>query len=537
MGAYKQGKHHYAEKEIHKLMELLKRVLIHLEGFVRKGWQVKSIVNILEKMLGVENIQSIRMAAFSAFLLFLEVMERPDRHKLDLYASIIDYTPFTPDYTYKINFARKVFSGTEAKRFIVIQASESPTREDSARLFEAIFVHVSSRLNASFPFWFDLIKCNYLTVLYPSISKKIGLLPPTDNTGFGSHCPHELQVIVINYLAAWVASSQSVRTFLLDNADAALTTSPTPITGLTTSTPGTGKMAILLEIFKQSCRLPLRHADVIKKSIQTFQALILTNTDLVHVFGDEYYTYQTFVLSEMMTVFETEASTHEREREAIGMYVIGVFRSLVDSYSNLLPRTREILLHSMLQATTTLLRRANPNKSVSLTLEQSLVSTTLHAWIKSRETSPTMWEQLHTHFEDLFFRVEVLKQIKSKCIQVTLLLRDLVYPVSEKRAIKRAKDVKSAEKGGEPKSPDSIESPPDLQVETTIASVSWDIESCLSVWHFLLDILRNVHRIKDPLIHELGTGILVDIVDVLVKAEQEAEFSTIDRMFFSKLPV
>ncbi|EFA77784.1 RapGAP/RanGAP domain-containing protein [Heterostelium album PN500] len=585
LGTYKAGKHHYAEKEVYKVNELLKRVLIHLEGFVKKGWQVKSIVNILEKMLGVENIHTIRLASFSTLLFFLEVMEKPDRHKLELFSSIIDYQPFTPDYTYRIQFARRVFSGHESKRFIVIQATEPPSRDDSCRLFEQMFMHISSRLN-NFSFWFELLKTHYLTVLYPSICKKLGVLPANDNTGFGSHCPHELQVIIINYICTWITSNPSIREFLLNNQPAptpapntaqqqqpttngtitlsisneqlasasasttaaSASTSPnnnnnnntntTNVTSqLTTSTPGVGRVAILLEIFKQSCKLPLKYVDIIKKSILTFQNLFFSPNayEMESLCGEEYFSFQKFILNELMNVFETDAVGYEKERDTIGLMVIGVFKNLIDQYPSLRGQTREILLNATLQATTTLLRRSNPNKSVSSTLEQAMLSTTLFAWIKSKELSPEMWSRFNQHFEELYFRVEVIKQIKAKLLQITCILRDTIYPLSEKKLIKIDKDKKNAEKGGAPKSPDTLDPLPEIHIENALVQIGWDKDSLLTTWYNLLAMLNNLNQIKDPLIHELATDILIDIIDIVLAAEEIVEFQTTQKSSWKPL--
>eukprot|EP01132_Coremiostelium_polycephalum_P006653 gene6653-8232_t len=547
VGAYK-GKQHYAEKEVLKLMQLLKRILIHLEGFVKKGWQVKSIINILEKMLGIENIQSLRMSGFEVLLVFLEVMEKPDRYKLDLFASSIDFTPFTADYTSKITFSRKVFSAAgELKRFIVMQSQDQPTKDDACKLFELIFKHTETRLS-NFQFWFDLLKSHYLTVLYPTICKQNGLLSPSDITGFVSHCPHELQVIVINYLCNWITSNQQIREFFLYNINplqlpsqqqseplssspssassslslSSSTSTPTPTTS---TTPGTGNISILLEIFKQSCRLPLKYHEVIKKSISTFQSLFLENSNDLDL-GEELYTYQTFIFNEMLHVFETESNSFEKERELIGSFIIGVYKRMIEIYHTLKPQVKEIVLHAMLQGTLTLLRKSNPNKSVTISLEQNIVSTTLYGWIRSKETSSKMWDVFHSQFEELFYRPEVIKQIRSKLLQVTLVLKDFIYPLSQRRIQKKQKDIRNTSKGGEPKSLDYQEAPPEIPSDPAIAThISWDVESCQWIWHCLLDLFKNLQRIKEPQIHELATQILVDIVDLFIRTEQEVEFA------------
>jgi len=560
IGSYK-GKQHYAEKEVLKLMELLKRILIHLEGFVRKGWQVKSIVNVLEKMLGIENIQSLRLSGFSVLMVFLEVMEKPDKYKLELFSSCIDFTPFIADYTSKINLAKKVFASQELKRFIVIQSTEPPTKDDSTTLFEQIFVHIDKKLPNNLHFWFELLKVHYLSILYPNICKQNAILPSNDITGFVSHCPHELQVVIINYLSKWVQSSNSsiIKDYFLYNilpptnniggssmphspslqsvVDSSASTASAAIqqqqnniniSGTPeqfTNTPGRGNISILLEIFKQSCRLPLKYYEVIKKSISTFKYLFLENLNELDL-GEELYTYQTFILNEMLNVFSTESATYEKEREIIGTYIIDVYKFMIENYQNFKPTLKEIALNSMLQGTIALLRKSNPNKTVSLTLEQNIVSTTLYGWIKSKETNKKMWDVFHSSFEEIFYRPEVIKQIRSKLMQVTLVLKDLIYPLSQRKIQKKTKDIRNFTKGGEPKSLDYQEVPAEIPADPAISTaIKWDVESCNWIWHCILDLFKNLHRIKEPNIHELATHILVDIVDLFIRTEVEVDFS------------
>ncbi|KYQ90706.1 RapGAP/RanGAP domain-containing protein [Tieghemostelium lacteum] len=557
LGSYK-GKQHYAEKEVLKLMQVLKRILIHLEGFVKKGWQVKSIINILEKMLGIENIQSIRMAGFSTLLVFLEVMEKPDKYKLDLFSSTIDFQPFTVDYTSKISFQRKVFSANaEMKRFIVIQSPNQPSKDDATKLFETICLHMDKKLS-NFHFWFDLLKSHYLTVLYPTICKQNGLLPTTDTSGFVSHCPHELQYVFINFLCNWITSNPQIKDYFLYNI---IPVVPTPTTaqpnnsnnnnnnsstqtrgsvsssgsslslpnGNTNNfynpnqTPGQGNISILLEIFRQSCRLPLKYHETIKKSIQTFKILFLDNCNDLEL-GDELYVYQQFIFNEMLHVFESESQSFEKERETIGQYIIEVYKSMIEVYHQQRSPMKEIILNAMLQGTIALLRKSNPNKALSPTLEQNIVSTTLFGWMKSKEPSKKLWDNFHSQFEEIFYRPEVIKQIRSKLLQMTMVLKELIYPLSARRSAKKLKDIKFNAKGGEPKSLDYQEMPPDIPIDHAIKNIGWEVDDAKWIWTCLLDLFKNLQRIKEPAIYELAIAILVDIVDIYIRTEEEVEF-------------
>jgi hypothetical protein len=85
-----------------------------------------------------------------------------------------------------------------------------------------------------FSYWFDLLKNQFLTIIYPEVCKKMGLLKQDDgtflnrnillfpllmllyaDTGFKDYAPHELQLLVIEYLRQW-SNNTSIVEFFLD---------------------------------------------------------------------------------------------------------------------------------------------------------------------------------------------------------------------------------------------------------------------------------------------------------------------------------
>lgn len=102
---------------------------------VKKNWQVRSIgknlssltlpsltpfktrshslysVYIIEKFLFIENTHTVRMLGFELLLLFLEVIGTPDKFKLAILTTSLNFPAFVPDYhNREIKFTNTVVS-------------------------------------------------------------------------------------------------------------------------------------------------------------------------------------------------------------------------------------------------------------------------------------------------------------------------------------------------------------------------------------------------------------------------------------------
>lgn len=68
-------------------------------------------------------------------------------------------------------------------------------------------------------------------------------------------------------------------------------------------------------------------------------------------------------------------------------------------------------------------------------------------------------------------------------------------------------------------SPDSRASIPKIPIDQSILSLNWTVEEILYVWNQVLLIFRNINSIKDPNVHAESIRVLLDVVDVLLQAE------------------
>lgn len=56
-----------------------------------------------------------------------------------------------------------------------------------------------------------------------------------------------------------------------------------------------------------------------------------------------------------------------------------------------------------------------------------------------------LWEMFITDLEGLFHHMEVIVQLRVKVLQMTTLLKEYIYPLSDRKAQKRIKDARFAD--------------------------------------------------------------------------------------------
>lgn len=498
---FRRGKHTLSEKDMRNIAQILKAVLKHLRDMVKKNWQVRSIVYIIEKFLFIENTHTVRMLGFELLLLFFEVIGSPDKVKLALLTASVNFPAFVQDFHVNVKFPSTVISVKDPKLFIPLPATTLPNKQDTVEMFELFLQFIGSRLS-EFPFWFELLRNQFLKILYPSVCKRMGLLGPNDDTGFLEYAPHEVQVKLITHFSNWM-NNPIVFSHLVgkDNTN----------------------IPLMLEIYRQGIRLPLTHAEVIKKVIAMTQKLFLSNLDSDGNMNGKLFEHQEFVYGQLEFIMHEETGPHEKEHEIVGMFVIDVFKSMVGMFPSLHAKTKELTLFAMLNTTAALMKGSQ--RFLVRVLADTMVEALLFGWIKAKETRPEIWEKFFMELENMFHHTQVIVQLRIKVLQLTLLIKELIYPLSERKVQKKMKDARNTAKGGDPRSIDFIAPPPEIVKDTNIASIPWDIDSVQWTWHCLTQALRHVNQIKDPSIHESALNIIVEVIDIILRAEEELDYA------------
>ena len=98
---------------------------------------------------------------------------------------------------------------------------------------------------------------------------------------------------------------------------------------------------------------------------------------------------------------------------------------------------RECLLNTLLQTTTEVCK----NSKLASSLAETMLDTVLFIWIKTKRNTEAMWNTLQRGVASCFHFMEPIEQTKLKVIQLTLVIRDKMYPVRKVKKKPVTRDV------------------------------------------------------------------------------------------------
>lgn len=75
------------------------------------------------------------------------------------------------------------------------------------------------------------------------------------------------------------------------------------------------------------------------------------------------------------------------------------------------------------------------NKSIVSSLADTLLDVILFIWIKTGRNTDEMWNALQTKLSSLFTYIQPVKQTKIKLIQLTLIIKNMIYPEPKKKKV------------------------------------------------------------------------------------------------------
>jgi hypothetical protein len=95
------------------------------------------------------------------------------------------------------------------------------------------------------------------------------------------------------------------------------------------------------------------------------------------------------------------------------------------------------MLHTLLNAFTDLCKvNAVPERLSSMALD-----TIFFIWIHTKRNTQAMWDSLKAGISSIFHFMEPIKQTKLKLIQLTLVIKSLIYPQKKKKEKSRDKSA------------------------------------------------------------------------------------------------
>lgn len=140
-----------------------------------------------------ENKINIRLVGFELLLLFLEDVQTLEPSQVELFASAIDLGVFCSGPNTNARFRIAPLSGDKLlvvqvsiwrkliyftapdKTCVLVPSTSAGLQENSVKLWEKM-LESTMKKPTMFEFWLDLLKTQYFSVFYPTMSKQYGVV-------------------------------------------------------------------------------------------------------------------------------------------------------------------------------------------------------------------------------------------------------------------------------------------------------------------------------------------------------------------------
>eukprot|EP01100_Stratorugosa_tubuloviscum_P011908 TRINITY_DN542_c0_g1_i1.p1 TRINITY_DN542_c0_g1~~TRINITY_DN542_c0_g1_i1.p1 ORF type:complete len:1470 (+),score=659.45 TRINITY_DN542_c0_g1_i1:33-4442(+) len=504
----KKGKH--SGGEVTDLLTVLRQIMTHLTELIRKRWQVRPFALVLEKVLYKENKASVRLAGFELLLLFLEALQAAEEPQTELLAAAVDLQPFMGSIYPSAQFKFQTLSAPD-KTCVLVPGTQTGF-ETSVQMLEKLLGFMKSH-EESFLFWWDLFKTKFFITFYPEKAKRLHLLD--DDTGFKPNCPHQIQSVIIQFLEEWMKIPAIVN-ILWTNED---------------------NINIILEIYRQSCCLPIQHcADTIRKSIFLFKKIFLDSP--IQEVKHRLVEFRKFYIENISLIFQTETPAANLQMHVdLCREILNFIKALfVDSLETLEVETQEVFLNTLLDTTCYLLKENTPSAQLGKQLASVVLDTVIYAWIRTKTQQEHLWKRLQDGISSLFHDKQPVIETRAKIIQLTLIIREMIYPVREKKK----KVIKVASTNGEEatpppkkaeakisKCPDVLPIPKPVERDPAIAKMTFTVDEIKYIWFQVLWIFSKVNQIADPGIHADAIDAVTEVVTILQQAEEAVPYQDI----------
>lgn len=92
------------------MMSVMTLLLTHIPHIIRMKWQIRSITNIVERLLYKENTIAVRKLGLETLLKFLDALDKPEQtYTGTLLPGALDLTPFLQNASIALPY--KILSG------------------------------------------------------------------------------------------------------------------------------------------------------------------------------------------------------------------------------------------------------------------------------------------------------------------------------------------------------------------------------------------------------------------------------------------
>jgi len=127
---------------------------------------------ILQKFLYKEITHEVRIQALELLMMFMDILEQPDKQKIQLWASVIDLQVFAPGT--KVNLPNPL--PTAPKPSEVLVPAPGPQKiEEAKALLESILDYMGAHPTSFERFW-GIFVSSFVSLFYPEACKSAGLI-------------------------------------------------------------------------------------------------------------------------------------------------------------------------------------------------------------------------------------------------------------------------------------------------------------------------------------------------------------------------
>lgn len=505
----KKGKHDL--KELQSMVLVLRALITHLHDAIADGWQTRSLLNVIEKLLYKENKPEVRASGFQLLLLMCETLGTVEADVLELIPAAVNFNCFA-DASENDDTARfRTIEAPEKSDVLVPAAGDDGGLEESVGLVNLLFDFMSSlQSGARFAYWYEQFKVRFLYIFYPHLSPE-SAAPPA---GFRSHCPHAFQDALVDRLAHWTRHPEKCGVLLGSQEN----------------------MTILWHLYTHGVHSSVEF-ETIRKFIHVYKGLCWPHGAPLEELRPKLLEYRKCFVEGLLPVFEKDGSV-DNPVEFEGLVsvckeVLSFFRHSVDKTAHE-PELQEVLMRNLLHMVRQLCSRTDASHLVGR-LCGTAVDTVLYCWVRSN-VGEALWKSLQLGLSGLFSGprgLEVITHTRDKLVELTLLMRPLLYPEARKNAAKK-KRHNHAESEADPLSPDdtkplSLASEASREITLAVAAGQQEasgllltVETIIPLWHHVLNIFAGVNAMKSPELQAAGIGVVTSVADMLLLAETEA---------------
>lgn len=369
----------------------------------------------------------------------------------------------------------------------VCPSGVEPTVDEQKDLFASVLDFVASRVGKGnlFEFWFETVHRAYLVYLYPAVFQQLGSLPPGDSDmGFPPFCPHPLQQVIIDKLDVWKDNATICEMFFSDKFY--------PFT---------------LEVFNQSCRLPITYLATVKRSLDVFKYFLLLKRRSNIVRDHLVQSFWRAFIQSMALVFTIDSTPAQSDGHA---QLFNEVFSTIDFFTLQLATTLEeptwkTLQYTLLDGTASFLAKnsmsmLSDSKTDLVRMADPLIGYLFAVWIRSPVTTPDMWRDMHVAFAQTTDWPHAVRQWKIKVLSLTEILIKFFH-------VRRTEYMM----------------PTDLALEDSVnlflGVPYWTKDSISKMWYTVLNVTGNINHIKSAYNFEVAMKCVQEVVSLLNQAE------------------